>query len=171
MVDIETVRLRLARWDLADFASFRPIAQDPEVMRFISRGTPWTEEQIGEFVRRQMRHRARRGFCLWRIVRKSDGKTIGFCGLQPLLEGKREVEIGWWLARNSWHRGIATEAARAAMRFAFDRAGLHRVVAIARRENGASLRVMRKIGMRFEREALHRGIKIVVFALNRRPAT
>ena len=168
MTELETRRLRLVRWNFADFAALRPIAQDPEVMRFISGGVPWTAQQIGEFVRRQMRYRARHGFCLWRIARQRDGKMIGFCGLQPLLlEGRREVEIGWWLARNSWRRGIATEAARAVMRFAFQQAKLTRVVAIARLENGASLRLMRKLRMRFERNALHKGINIVVFAMNR----
>jgi [ribosomal protein S5]-alanine N-acetyltransferase len=170
MIDIETRRLRLARWRHSDFGSLWPIARDPEVMRFITGGEMWSDAQIGEFIRRQMRHAARRGFCLWRITRRHDGKMIGLCGLQPVeLEGRREVEIGWWLARHSWRRGIATEAARAGMRFAFAKAGLRRVIAIAIGENAASLHVMRKIGMRFERDAMHKGVTVVVFALNHRP--
>src|SRR5579862_5352186 len=120
MISLETKRLRLLPWRLTDFAAFRPIATDPEVMRYISNGTPWTDDKIREFIRRQMRHAAARNFCLWKITRKPDGKLLGFCGLQPLtIEGQREIEIGWWLAKNCWRRGLATEAARAVMKFAF----------------------------------------------------
>jgi [ribosomal protein S5]-alanine N-acetyltransferase len=170
MTELQTKRLRLMQWCHADFASFRPIAKDPDVMRYISDGIPWSDEGIREFVGRQMRHAAATRFCLWRIARKPDGKTIGFCGLQPLrLEDRREVEIGWWLAKNCWGRGIASEAARAVMRFAFAEANLGRVIAIARPENMASIRIMRKLGMRFEREAAHKGISVVVYSIERTP--
>ena len=53
---------------------------------------------------------------------------IGFCGLQP-LDGTAETEIGWWLAQAWWGKGLATEAARAALRDGFERAGLKRIVA------------------------------------------
>lgn len=168
---LETNRLQLMPWRHADFAAFRPIATDPEVMRYISDGAPWSDEKIREFVRRQMRHESTRRFCLWRIARKPDGKMLGFCDLQPvMLEGHPEVEIGWWLAKNCWGRGLASEAARLAMRFAFARANLHRVSAIARAENLASVRIMKKLGMRFERESTHKGIPVVVYSIERAPA-
>ena len=170
MIALQTRRLRLMEWRHADFAAFRPIAKDPDVMRYISDGIPWSDEGIREFIGRQIRHAAARRFCLWRIARNPDGKTIGFCGLQPLkLEGQREVEIGWWLAKNCWGRGLATEAARTVMRFAFDDAKLRRVIAIARPENLASIRIMRKLGMRFEREATHKGISVVVYSIEGTP--
>jgi [ribosomal protein S5]-alanine N-acetyltransferase len=166
---LKTIRLQLTPWRHIDFASFRPIATDPEVMRYINDGAPWNDDQIREFIRRQMRHAAAKQFCLWRIVREPDGKMLGFCGLQPLtIEGHREVEIGWWLARNCWGRGLASEAAREAMRFAFDEVKLSRVIAIAQPENRASIRIMRKLGMRFEREATHKGIRVVLYAIRRR---
>ena len=92
---------------------------------------------------------------------------IGFCGLQPLAETP-EIEIGWWLARNSWGRGLATEAAREAIKFGFKRAGLERIVAIARQEHRASLHVMEKLGMSFERATTHRGIPVVLYAIRHR---
>ena len=88
------------------------------------------------------------------MVQKSDGATIGFCGLQPLGIGLRnEVEIGWWLAQRCWGQGLATEAARSVMEYAFRSVGLERVIAIAQPENGASRRVMEKIGMQYESRA------------------
>ena len=87
-----------------------------------------------------------RGFCLWKLIPKEGGGLIGFCGLQPLPEMGEEIEIGWWLARAWWGRGLATEAARVALRDGFARVGLPRIVAIAQPANTASIGIMRKAG-------------------------
>ena len=52
---LETKRLRLCSWSLDDFTRFKPIGKDPEVMRYISGGIPWTDERIREFIDRQMK--------------------------------------------------------------------------------------------------------------------
>lgn len=115
------------------------------------------------FVERQMVLFSERGYCLWKLAVKSGATLIGFCGLQP-LPGTEEIEIGWWLARAWWGQGLATEAARAALRDAFNRVGLPRVVAIAQPANTASVNIMRKLGMRFERMTAPRGIPVVLYA-------
>ena len=163
---LETERLRLEPWLADEWIALRPIATDPEVMRYISHGRPWPEDQIREFVHRQIRHHSTRGFCLWKMVEKAAGRVIGFCGLQPIaVSGRDEVEIGWWLARDMWGLGLATEAARVALADGFDRARLQRIVAIAQPDNRASLRIMEKLGMRYEGDAVHKGINIVVYAV------
>jgi ribosomal-protein-alanine N-acetyltransferase len=104
------------------------------------------------------------------MVRKTDGETIGSCGLQPLeIGGRDEVEVGWWLARGCWGKGLATEAARSVLRYAFERAGLARVIAIAMPENLASRRIMEKIGMRYESETEHKGFRVVLYSASRGP--
>lgn len=176
---LETPRLRLLPWAPDDWLQLKPIAQDPEVMRYISEGQPWPDERIREFVQRQIDGLARRGFCFWRLIYKSESglesmepgtrdvarenEMIGFCGLQPLA-GTSDIEIGWWLGRAGWGKGLATEAAREALRDGFERVGLRRIVAIAQPQNRASIRVMEKLGMRFERETTHRGFGVVQYA-------
>src|SRR5713101_7756943 len=160
---LETKRMFLRPWEEEDWLAFRPIATDPEVMRYITGGTPWTDEQIQEFVQRQIRHFAERGFCLWKLLAKENagGRIIGFCGLQPLvIDGQPEVEIGWWLAKDCWGRGLATQAARIALRFGFERAGLTRIISICRPDNAASQRIMEKLGMTFERNYIHKGVPV-----------
>ena len=164
---LETERLKLEPWQPGHWLELKPIAQDPEVMRYISNGEHWPDERIREFVARQIACHEGRGFCMWRLLSKETGAMIGFCGLQPLAETP-EIEIGWWLARAWWAKGLATEAAREAMKFGFERAGLERMVAIAQRENRASLHVMEKLGMSFERETTHRGIPVVLYAIRHR---
>jgi RimJ/RimL family protein N-acetyltransferase len=134
-------------------------------MRYIGDGTPWSEERSRQFVERQIALFDERGFCLWKLVPRLHNEArgpIGFCGLQPLRETE-EIEIGWWLARAWWGRGLATEAARAALRDGFERVGFERIVAIAQPANTASIGIMRKLGMRFERMAESRGIPVVLW--------
>ena len=165
-MNLETERTRLGPWNVEDWRAFHLISTDPEVMRFITGGTPWSESQTQEFVSRQIRHFAERGYCLWKFSLKSGGEMAGFCGIQP-LDATKEIEIGWWLARSHWRQGIATEAAREVLRDAFTRIGLERVVAITLEENTASVAVMKKLGMTYERDHLHRGIPVVLYSLSR----
>jgi RimJ/RimL family protein N-acetyltransferase len=132
-------------------------------MRYIGDGSPWPEERAREFVERQVALFGQLGFCLWKLAAKEGGGLIGFCGLQPLTE-VGEIEIGWWLARAWWGRGLATESARVALRDGFERVGLRRIVAIAQPANAASIGVMRKLGMNFERVTEARGIPVAMYA-------
>jgi RimJ/RimL family protein N-acetyltransferase len=161
---IETARLRLLPMLSEDWLALRPIATDPEVVRYISNGVPWSDERIQEFVGRQVKHFKDYGYCFWKLLHKENGEMIGFCGLQP-LPGTDEIEIGWWLARAWWGQGLATEAAREALRHGFERAGLDRIVAIAILENRASTHIMEKLGMKYERDTMHRGDKVVLYAI------
>ena len=154
----------LDAWRSADWTAFRPIAQDPEVMRYITGGAPWSEEKIRGFVDRQVKLYAERGFCRWRLLERGSGELIGFCGVGFWGEGF-EAEIGWWLARPFWGRGLATEAARCALRDAFERVGLERVVSVAMMGNTASLRVMEKLGLRFECEFENEGVRLVRYEI------
>jgi RimJ/RimL family protein N-acetyltransferase len=82
----------------------------------------------------------------------------GFVGLsRPAFETSFTpcVEIGWRLARGCWGRGYATEGARAAVAFGFERLGLEEIVAFTVPGNLRSIRVMEKIGMTFSEEFDH----------------
>lgn len=162
---LETDRLWLCPWEPADVAAARPIFGDPEVMRYINGGVPCSDDQIRESIFRQQNHFRSRGFCLWKLLLKSDARLIGDCGLQPLeLDGVSEVEIGWRLAKDQWGQGFATEAAHAALQHAVEYAHLERVIAIAMPENRASLCIMEKLGMNYERATQKDGFSIVVYA-------
>lgn len=163
---LESKRLLLLPWESADWTALKPIATDPMVMRYISDGRPWMDAKITEFVERQRRHYCERGFCLWKLLLKSDTQLAGFCGLQP-LDDLPAIEIGWWLARDQWGQGLATEAARVVLDDGFSRIGLTRVVAIAQRENRASTRIMEKLGMRYEGDVEHHGIRVVLYSLEK----
>jgi len=157
---INTDRLILDSWSTSDWQAFKPIATDPEVMRYITGGTAWTDEQIQNFVYRQIILLSERSFCRWKLVEPSTGELIGFCG-PGIWRDAPDPEIGWWLARSHWGRGLATEAARAALQDALERVGLERIISIARPDNTASIGVMKKIGLRFDQQFEADGIKLV----------
>jgi RimJ/RimL family protein N-acetyltransferase len=161
---MRTERLLFSPWTESDWLALKPIATDPEVMRYISEGLPWPDDRIQGFVARQMTCLRERGFCTWSLLEPATDQMIGFCGLQPLANTP-DIEIGWWLARSHWGRGLATEAARAVLRDGFERAGLDRIVAVAQPGNGASRRVMEKLGMRYECDTQHKGVDVVLYAI------
>jgi ribosomal-protein-alanine N-acetyltransferase len=165
-VILETSRLRFATWMREDWKEFQKIATDPLVVRYLGTGEAWPDERVQEFVARQCENWEEHGICLWKVLPKASDKLIGICGLQR-LPGGPDVEIGWWLAPAHWGDGLATEAARHALAYGFEVGKLERIVAIAQAANRDSLRVMEKIGMRFEREALHKGIRVVLYAISR----
>ncbi|HTQ79604.1 MAG TPA: GNAT family N-acetyltransferase [Thermoanaerobaculia bacterium] len=170
---IETERLVIRPWQPADEAGFRRMVGDPVMMRYISRGIPWSEERIAEFFGRQSRHLANRGFCLGALVARDSGELAGLSGLQP-LGTTGEVEVGWWVMPELWGQGLGTEAGAGCLGYAWDTLNLRRVTAIAFPDNGPSRRIMEKLGMRFERQATGRElglaaleVEVVLYALER----
>ena len=163
---LATPRLLLTTWQPEDWTALQPIANDPEVMRYITGGVPWSDEQIQQYVLRQVRVYTERGFCRWKIVEKSSGAVIGFCGV-GFWRDAPDPEIGWWLARSHWGRGLATEAARAALDDAFNRIQLERVISVAMPSNIASIRIMEKLGLKYDAEFENEGQALVRYALRR----
>jgi ribosomal-protein-alanine N-acetyltransferase len=147
-----------------DWRQVSPIATDPAVMRYITGGRPWTEAEVRAFVEKQIVRFSEDGYCRWKLIEKETGRMIGFCGL-GIIAGFDEREIGWWLARDCWGKGLATEAATEALRDACERVRIPSLVSVARPENLASRRVMDRIGLRFNRQAEFNGVEVVVYSL------
>ena len=157
---IETERLLIRPWEAEDDAGFRAMVGDPEMMRYISAGQPWGEERIAEFFARQRRHLAAHGCCMGALVQRRDGRLAGVSGIQPL--GRTgEFEVGWWVMKDLWGRGLASEAGGAALRFGWEALGLQRIHAIAMPGTRGSIRVMEKLGMTFDRQATGHDLGLV----------
>jgi RimJ/RimL family protein N-acetyltransferase len=156
-VELTTRRLVLRRWREGDVEPFAAINADPEVMRFIGTGATRTVEETRERMAAAERRWDEDGFGLFAVELRATGELIGFAGLMVptfLPEILPAVELGWRLRRDLWGRGLATEAAREALRFAFDDVGLDRVVSCINIANTASIRVAEKLGMTLERTTI-----------------
>lgn len=145
---IDTPRLSLRPWREEDRSAFAALASDPDMMRYVSGGKPWTDSEVDAFFGRQARNLQERGYCVGAVTLRGHADVIGVAGLQPqVLAG--DDELAWWIAREWQQRGFATEIGGACLRYGLDVLGRKRIVAIADAENLASLRVMEKIGMRY----------------------
>jgi RimJ/RimL family protein N-acetyltransferase len=125
-------------------------------------GRGFDREETRAFLMRHERAWTENGFGLWGVRSLDGGPLGGFIGLSVpafLPEILPAVEIGWRLHPDVWGRGWATEGGAAALGFAFDPEpdglGLDRVVSIFEPENGASGRVMERLGLTFERATVH----------------
>jgi RimJ/RimL family protein N-acetyltransferase len=145
---IETDRLVMRRWRDADRDPFATLNADPAVMRYFD--STQDRATSDALVDRVERHFDEHGFGLWALDVADTGAFIGFTGLSPMaagVPGEGGYEVGWRLAARAWHRGYATEAARAALRVAFGGLGLDEVWSITAVLNTPSQAVMRRLGM------------------------
>jgi ribosomal-protein-alanine N-acetyltransferase len=164
---IETDRLRLRIFQADDLEAYeRAIFGDADVTRYLpsSQLTPIerTRKAIDKFRQQFIDH----GFGFWAIDLKSSGELIGHCGLQ-YLDNTPEVEIGYAIGKNYWRQGLTTEAAQAALRYAFEALQLDRVVAIAVPVNIGSIGVMKSIGMKLEGSAHYYNLGVVKYSIER----
>ena len=149
MFGLETDRLFIRPWTPADRPAFIGLTEDPEVMRYVHGGLPYAEDEVDEWFTRQARQLAEHDVCMGALIEKATGRLVGIAGTQP-LGTTGNLEIGWWLARDVWGRGYATEAGGAAMRHVLETLGHKRVVAIIDPDNEPSKRVVGRLGMHYE---------------------
>jgi RimJ/RimL family protein N-acetyltransferase len=170
-VDSEgTERLLLRRWRAADTEPLAAINADPEVMRYIGRGAVLGRGLSEDLLTRFEREWRERGFGLWAVEEQAaPGALVGFCGLSVpmfLPEVLPCVEVGCRLAREAWGRGLATEAARAALAFGFGpEHRMAEILAIVSPGNERSLRVAEKLGMTPRPDRFHAGANMRVKVL------
>ena len=145
---METDRLLLRRWRDEDREPFARLNSDPAVMEFFPARLSAVE--TGLMVDNIEAHLERHGFGLWAAELRATGEFIGFVGMAvPRFEAAfmPAVEIGWRLSAAHWGKGLATEGARAVVRYAFDVLRLDELVSFTVPENVRSRAVMEKLGM------------------------
>ncbi|MEV7603490.1 GNAT family N-acetyltransferase [Kitasatospora sp. NPDC089797] len=153
-VFLVTGRLVLRRFTGADVDALVELDGDPEVMRYLTGGTPSAREWVaGVLVPQYLAHYRRYGdLGWWAVEERGGGGFLGWFEFRPTEEGVRaEVELGYRLRRAAWGRGYATEGARALVRRGFTGSGVERVVAYTMAVNAASRRVMEKSGLSYVR--------------------
>jgi uncharacterized protein (TIGR03086 family) len=170
---LTTPRLVLRRWRLAsDLDEYATVCADPEVMHFIGDGSTHDRDRTQRAIDDYEAAWERNGFGLCAAVRRDTGELAGFVGLavpEFLPEVMPSVEIGWRLGRRHWGLGLATEGARAVLRWAFAELGFDRIVSIHQVGNEASAAVMRKLGMTLDRTTVDPSVdrSVHVYAITR----
>lgn len=111
------------------------------------------------YLERNLAHWAAHGFGLWMLRDRRSGAVIGRAVLRHLdVDGIDEVETGYGFLPDLWGRGLATEIARACVSIGRQQLGMASIIGITVPTNAASQQVMRKAGLRYERDILHAGL-------------
>jgi RimJ/RimL family protein N-acetyltransferase len=117
--------------------------------------------------RRTMKMYEQHGYGFWAVILAGTDSFVGLCGLlDQEVEGRYELEVGYHLLPEYQGRGLATEAARAVMEYAFHTLGKKRLISIILPDNAASIGVAKKNGLVPERKAVFRGLDVAIYAVH-----
>ena len=144
---IETDRLILRPFELSDEEAVFSICSEKEIAantRTIPH--PYPREQAAVWIKSQPEMWTAGKAAVFAVCLKSSGQLVGAVGLQ-IAEMDQNAELGYWVDKDHWGQGIATEASAAAVEFGFRTLELHKIHAHYMARNPASGRIMEKIGM------------------------
>jgi ribosomal-protein-alanine N-acetyltransferase len=155
---IETPRLVLRPATIEDLDTLHALWTDPGVRRYLWDDLVISRARARETLEACIATFADRGFGLWLVHRRDDGRAIGFAGLRPFDD---DVEYVIGIAPAWWRQGYGREAVSAVLAFAFDRLGLPRVLGQTDPPNAASIALMESLGMRRLPVAFRDGLTLV----------
>lgn len=162
----ETGRLRFREMHPGDAQAMFDLNSDPEVVRYTGDGPFESAEAARIFLENYREVYKRVGYARWIVELKSTGEILGWSGLKFWPE-KNSVDVGYRFYKKYWGNGYASESAKASIDYGFNVLKLERIVAHARKENVASLRVLEKCGMRIIGEEKECGGEIFVWEITR----
>ena len=148
---LDTARLTLRRIEDGDADFICVLLSEPSFIRYLGDRGVRTPEAARKYIRDgPLASYRRHGFGLWLVQLNPRGIPIGVCGLVK-RHGIDDVDIGFAFLPAFWSRGYASEAAAAVLDYARSTLGLSRIVGLVTPRNGASIRVLEKLGLRFEK--------------------
>ena len=145
---LETERLVLRPVSADEVHSLHRISNEPDVRLYLWDDQPVSVATIGSLIAQSDRMFSGEKIGVFGVRVRGREDLLGFCGFVR-LGGMEEPELWYELTQKAWGRGIATEAAWACVRYAFEEVGIERVIAGADVPNAASLRVIGKLGMKY----------------------
>ncbi len=153
---IQTPRLTMREFTLDDVEAVFEFSTEPEVMKFTGEDCIETIEQAKKIITDiWLPEYQQYGYARYALVHKGDNKVIGFCGLKfmpagSLGDNEAAPDIGYRMLKKYWGQGLGFEAANAAMQYGIHTLGLTNIFGDAVAENTASIRILEKIGLKYE---------------------
>ena len=144
---LETERLVLRPVSADEVGSLHRISNEPNVRLYLWDDEPVSEATIKGLIAQSDRMFSKEKIGLFGVRLRGREDLLGFCGF-VCLQGMDSPELCYELTQKMWGGGIATEASRACLRYAFEEVGMERVIAVADVPNTTSLRVIERLGMR-----------------------
>ncbi|HZA98838.1 MAG TPA: GNAT family N-acetyltransferase [Gemmatimonadales bacterium] len=159
-----TPRMRAERLRPDHWADLRRMDTDEQMMAML--GGVRDEVGTADYLARNLKHWAERGFGLWMLRDFQTNTMIGRAVLRHLeIDDVDEVEVGYGFLPDYWGRGLATEIALTCVRLGLEELRLRSLVAITLTTNRGSRRVLEKAGLVYERDVLHAGLSHALFRI------
>ncbi|MEM9548389.1 MAG: GNAT family N-acetyltransferase [Bacteroidota bacterium] len=149
---LETERLVLREITLDDKKQMFRLHSDPSVQKYTGESVIESIEEMEKAIKSRVHNYKKYGYGRWATFLKNEMQYVGWAGLAYLPEFD-EIDLGYRFLPEYWGMGIGTEASRAILDYGFDHLHLERIIAIAMKENKASIRIMEKVGMEFDKFA------------------
>jgi len=160
---IETERLYLRCFDEKDIGALFPILSDKEVMRYSMTG-PMSLAQVDHYVKNCIKSHTDNGFSPYALI--CQNTLIGYAGLDKrLVDNVEKVQLTFRLGCLHWGKGMATEIGKAILQYSFGALGLKEIIAIVDPDNHASIKLIEKLGMRFDKAVLYEGLALHVYSI------
>lgn len=147
---LTTKRLRLRALKHNDAEAIYAYASDDAVTRYTLFDTHTSIDDARSFISHIQEEYANGISGIWGFELQETGELIGTGGFGNVSEKHRHSEIGYSLSRYHWNRGLGTEAVREMIRFGFEDLHLLRIEARCHPDNIGSIRLLEKVGMRYE---------------------
>jgi ribosomal-protein-alanine N-acetyltransferase len=160
---IETERLYLREFDISDSASFFELNLNPNVIKYTGNSAFKDVEEAKKFLENYSDYQTN-GFGRWAVIYKSTQEFLGWCGLK-YDKKLDETDIGFRFFEHFWNQGFATESAKACITYGFEKLNLKTIIGRAMKENIASIKVLEKIGLQYEKDFDFDGQDGVVYSV------
>lgn len=147
---LETERLILRRYTLEDVNDYFDFASDVEVTKFLRWGPHPNKEYTLEYFKDVIEEYSTGKDSPWGLEHKTGKKLIGSIHIMQLDTYHKKAQIGFVINREYWHRGYITEALNKVFEYCFSTLQLNRIEALCIAENHVAIRVVEKVGMKFE---------------------
>lgn len=151
----QSERLRFREFTLDDAEDLYQLNLDPEVIRYTGDPPFESKETAKQFIHDYKEYKLN-GFGRWAVELISDSRFIGWAGLK--INELHKIDLGYRFHQADWGKGYATEAARSCLQYGFEELAMTEIIARAAKENLASLKVIKKLGMTYYSEGVCKSI-------------
>jgi len=160
---LETERLLLRELNVNDAKSFYQLNLDKEVMKYTGEGAFKDIEESKKFLENYDQYK-KYGIGRWAVINKENEEFLGWCGLK-FTEKLDEYDIGFRFFRKHWNKGYATESAKACIDFGLNKFKMPEIIGRAMKDNKASIKVLEKIGLIYNRDFNFEGAEGVIYKI------
>ena len=160
---LETNRLIIECFKSSDISDWAKIERDVNVRRFVD-GKVLSFKEARKYVEMNIQQYQRIGYGRYAVRLKETGNLIGMCGF---LKENYGIDFGYRYSKISWGKGLGFESAKKVLNYGFSELGLEKVVGLTAEENHGSVRILEKLGFKFEKKFLFNNTKAFKYHYNR----